>query len=174
MESKLSEAELADLIEAVRACARELRFTIGELHNDLGVTAAVRSVKEHLRQKGPSTVPDIARAKSVSRQNIQVIVDSLLQSGLVSIKPNPVHKRSSLVALTKKGESTFDEVLRRGHVPVEPVRHTGREGLRTGRPLLDGERDLGEHLAGQREEDGFADADRLQLQRDGLRKFAQV
>jgi DNA-binding MarR family transcriptional regulator len=115
MTSKHPADELASLVEKVRACFRELRRTGDDLHEDLGVTAAMRAVMEHIRRNGPATVPDIARNKSVSRQGIQVLVDSLGRSRLASIEPNPAHKRSSLVALTRKGETAFDEILRREH-----------------------------------------------------------
>jgi len=49
------------------------------------------------------TVPDIARERSTSRQNIQILVDKLEAVGRVESVPNPAHKRSDLVRLTSEG-----------------------------------------------------------------------
>lgn len=51
------------------------------------------------------SVPDAARARSVSRQLIQQQVDALLDRKLVQREPNPAHKRSSLIALTDRGRA---------------------------------------------------------------------
>ena len=59
---------------------------------------------------GPRTVPDIARSKSVTRQHIQLLVDELATSDLVELKPNPAHRRSPLIALSRKGEALFASV----------------------------------------------------------------
>jgi hypothetical protein len=49
------------------------------------------------------TVPDIARERSTSRQNIQILVDKLEAGGRVESMANPAHKRSALVRLTSEG-----------------------------------------------------------------------
>ena len=64
-----------------------------------------RSIMKSLGELGSQTVPQMARARSVSRQHIQRIVDELKSDGLVRSTPNPAHRRSSLIALTRKGES---------------------------------------------------------------------
>lgn len=95
------------LILAVRSCFRELRAFGDALHADIGITAAMRAVMEHLAERGAATVPDIARAKQVTRQNIQVLADALIAAGLAEARENPGHRRSGLVALTGRGEKTF-------------------------------------------------------------------
>jgi DNA-binding MarR family transcriptional regulator len=67
-------------------------------------------VMKSLVQEGPHTVPDIARARPISRQHCQTIVNHLAAKGLVEFLENPRHKRSPLVAMTKKGRKHFDEV----------------------------------------------------------------
>src|SRR5205823_5328134 len=49
------------------------------------------------------TVPRIARQRSTSRQNIQILVDRLEADGRVELQRNPAHKRSALVCLTTQG-----------------------------------------------------------------------
>lgn len=65
--------------------------------------AAEYSVLDILHTAGPMTVPDIARERSTSRQNIQILVDKLEAGKRVETVPNPAHKRSDLVRLTSEG-----------------------------------------------------------------------
>lgn len=97
----------------IRACFNRLKVLGGVLHHDLGVTAAMRAVVEALYESGEQTVPHIARSKSVTRQHIQVIVNDLVEAGLVVTRANPGDKRSPLVALTKKGRTVFERMRQR-------------------------------------------------------------
>lgn len=105
--------ELVGLIGDVRHLFHLLRMTADELHRSLGVTAALRAVLESLSRGGPQTVPAMARARPVSRQHIQVIVDRLLAQGLVELRDNPAHRKSSLVALTTKGRQMMKTITAR-------------------------------------------------------------
>jgi len=66
---------------------------------------------EILGRFGPRTVPQIARMRGTSRQNIQIVVNRLDREGHVELRPNPAHKRSDLVLLTEKGRAAAEEVL---------------------------------------------------------------
>lgn len=104
---------LESVIRAIRLCFGNLRVMGDDLHADIGVTSALRAVMESLAPDREATVPDIARSKLVSRQNVQVLVDSLATKRLVEMRPNPAHKRSPLVALTPLGRETFQTMRRR-------------------------------------------------------------
>lgn len=80
---------------------------------DLGLTASLRAVLEHLGEFGPQTAPQIAREKAVRRQSIQALVDQLLELGLVSALDNPAHRRSALIAMTPQGQALFRKVQAR-------------------------------------------------------------
>jgi DNA-binding MarR family transcriptional regulator len=58
---------------------------------------------------GPVTVPQIARERSTSRQNIQILVDRLEKEGRVELHQNPAHKKSGLVSLTRHGKKCLEE-----------------------------------------------------------------
>ena len=60
-------------------------------------------VLDIINRSGPLTVPQIARQRSTSRQNIQILVDRLEMDGRVALQGNPAHKRSALVCLTEEG-----------------------------------------------------------------------
>jgi DNA-binding MarR family transcriptional regulator len=106
-------SELEAVVVAVRACFAELRTVGDAMHGRLGITSAMRSVMEQLMSNSGATVPDMARAKRVSRQNIQVLVDALIALGLVEERDNPEHKRSALIRLTRKGKAAFQDMAER-------------------------------------------------------------
>ena len=113
--------DLYQLIRHIRSCFHQLKALGDELHGDLGVTVAMRAVMETLAEDGEQTVPQIARLKAVSRQHIQVNVDVLAKTHLVTFRDNPGHKRSPFIALTPKGHTTFAKMRRREGVVLEQV-----------------------------------------------------
>ena len=97
----------------VRTLFHQMKALADAVHADIGPTASMRGVMETLAAGGAATVPQMARARPVSRQHIQLIVDELLAAKLVELRPNPAHKRSPLVALTPKGDATFRKMTGR-------------------------------------------------------------
>lgn len=112
---------LYQVIRNVRSTFHQLKTLGDELHGNRGITAAMRAVMESLAEAGEQTVPQMARAKSVSRQHIQVNVDALEQAGLVRLGNNPGHQRSPFIALTGKGRATFASIRRREETPLDQI-----------------------------------------------------
>jgi len=106
-------SDLYWVIRGVRRLFHALSNVAEEAHRDLGVTPSQRAVIEDLADGRAATVPQLARIKGVSRQHIQVLVNGLLEAGLVELKENPAHRVSALVALTPAGQSRFEEIRRR-------------------------------------------------------------
>src|SRR5262245_18778371 len=111
---------MMDAMDAVEALLNEVRLTFHravqvaeELHAAEPITVGQRAILEYLRRSVPSAVPAIARARLVTRQHVQVLVNGLLDEGLVELRPNPVHLRSSLVALTPAGERAIGRMKKR-------------------------------------------------------------
>ena len=73
----------------------------------------MRAVLEHLDETGRQTVPQIARAKGVSRQHIQMLVNALAAAALVAASDNPADRRSPHVALTREGKAAFRRIRKR-------------------------------------------------------------
>jgi DNA-binding MarR family transcriptional regulator len=65
---------------------------------------------EILSYAGSITVPEIGRVKSVSRQHIQLVVNTLLEMNLIKRQNNPNDKRTYLVSLTSLGRDTYDAI----------------------------------------------------------------
>jgi DNA-binding MarR family transcriptional regulator len=79
---------------------------------DLGITAAERAIMEFLIRDQKLTVPDIAKRYKVSRQHVQVTVNSLLEKKLVISEENPGHRRSALLRLSPGGKRLFRRIGR--------------------------------------------------------------
>ncbi len=101
------------LIQQIRGAFHELGALSDSMNSDVWVTAAMRAVIETLSRSGPQTVPQIANAKTVSRQHIQVLADALAKKNFIQFLDNPGHKRSKLVSLTSSGARVFGEIIRR-------------------------------------------------------------
>ena len=86
---------------------------MSELHGMGDNSAGQRAVLESIARRGPQTVPQLARARPVSRQHIQVLVNALQERTLVRLVNNPAHKRSHLVELTRKGAALLGAMQRR-------------------------------------------------------------
>ncbi len=65
-----------------------------------------------LTLEGPRTVPQIARARTVTRQRIQKLADEMAALGLVEFVDNPAHRRSRLLRLTPTGEEAYHALSR--------------------------------------------------------------
>jgi DNA-binding MarR family transcriptional regulator len=105
--------EFDQFIGALRAAFFALRAISNQLLADLDCTAAERSLLEELDREGPQTVPDLARARAISRQTMQKTVDRLIARRWLVVQPNPRHQRSSLLALAPAGSRIFIEARAR-------------------------------------------------------------
>ncbi len=76
-------------------------------------SAGRRSILKSLASGGPQTVPQMARARAVSRQHIQKLVHGLRADGLVDLLDNPAHRRSRLVSISDAGRRECDANARR-------------------------------------------------------------
>lgn len=107
------EPEIGELMDATVALFHRLRAAAAELHRGGELTAARRGVLQGLLRHGEQTVPEMARARPVSRQHIQSLVNGLEADGLVELSDNPAHKRSRLVRITRTGRELLEGMQRR-------------------------------------------------------------
>ena len=74
------------------------------------------------RQFGPQTVPQIARANTTSRQNVQIQVNRLTAGGWLELTGNPAHRRSALVCLTRQGRAALASTTDKDSKFIEALR----------------------------------------------------
>lgn len=106
-------ANLMAVMDETRKLFHRMRVAAEQLHRQGGMSGGRRGILRDLDRLGPQTVPQMARARPVSRQHIQTLVDQLRGEGQVEFMENPAHKRSHLVRLTPKGKELVDEMNRR-------------------------------------------------------------
>jgi len=104
---------MEELIDELRLSLHRVAQVSEELHRDEAVTTGMRAVLEFLLLHADSSVPAIARSRHVTRQLIQQLVNALLEKQLVELRDNPAHRRSQLVALTKRGRDTIQRMKKR-------------------------------------------------------------
>lgn len=92
------------VIRVVKSLAKKLEILNNQLHGQTSLRSGRRSIMEYLSKNGPSTVPNISRDLSVSRQYIQVEVNSLLSRDIIKTLCNPGHRRSNFFSLTQRGK----------------------------------------------------------------------
>jgi len=117
--TKVAESESYQIIWLVRRLFRALSQKSNENLEGFGISVADRAVMEFLYPEKKLSVPEIADQYKVSRQHIQVTVNSLLEIGLVETKDNPRHKRSPLIMLNAKGRKLFAAVLKKDEEAVK-------------------------------------------------------
>ena len=107
MQSQSSRHEVTWLI---RRLCRPLAQLAERYLTAHGLAAADRAVLEFLDRDDALSVPELAARYQVSRQHIQVTVNTLLEDGFLESRPNPRHKRSPLFALSPVGRELFRKI----------------------------------------------------------------
>ena len=105
--------EIETLLNEVRLLYHRMVQVAEEIHSDEPVTLGMRAVLEFLLKNGPTTVPEIARSRFVTRQHIQTLVNELRAGDFLTLEDNPSHRRSFLVTLTGEGARMIRRMRRR-------------------------------------------------------------
>lgn len=95
-------AHLLDQLNLVSTQVRRVRLS--------SLPSSAQAVLEALEENGPQSVPQLARGRQTSRQNIQVIVNRLKAQGWVITAANPAHKHSPIVSLTTKATQALGPI----------------------------------------------------------------
>ena len=101
-----------DLVQRIITCSHRLSVVgreMGAVTSRGGAWGLMRS----LRENGPSTIPELARSRPVSRQHIRLLSQTLVHRGWVEQCANPGHRRSFLLRLTANGETALLAMDRR-------------------------------------------------------------
>jgi DNA-binding MarR family transcriptional regulator len=107
-----AESPFDSLINETVSLFHRLRVVADQIHHRGEMTGALRSILRSLDKLGEQTVPQMARARAVSRQHVQALVNQLVGERLVEFITNPAHKRSPLARLTTLGKKTVDAMNR--------------------------------------------------------------
>ncbi len=105
--------ELTLLFDEIRLTFNTLAEMTDLLHQDEGITVGMRAVMEFLAMQGPHTVPEVARARGVTRQRIQILANELVENDFAVLLENPTHKRSAKLDLSQKGHAAMTRMAAR-------------------------------------------------------------
>jgi DNA-binding MarR family transcriptional regulator len=100
------------VIESARHFMNQMNEVSAEIHKKIGINSGSRGVLLLLNEFGSLASPQLAREMAVSRQYLQKTINMMEKRGLVELKENPAHKKSSLVTLTVLGERTLASLLK--------------------------------------------------------------
>ena len=126
-----------EVVWLIRRLFRAMAAAADDYLADAGISVAERAVLEFLHADEALSVPAIARRYNVSRQHVQVTVNSLIEKGLVRRVANPKHKRSHLIRLSRLGRDAFREIRRNEAAIVgELFADIDEPGLRATRQTL--------------------------------------
>jgi DNA-binding MarR family transcriptional regulator len=113
--------EAYQIVWLIRRLFRALGQKSNERLQPFGISAADRAVLEFLYPDEALSVPEIAARYQVSRQHVQVTVNSLIDGRLLTANDNPRHKRSPLIALTAKGRKLFTSIREQDEEIVDKI-----------------------------------------------------
>ncbi|HWW00157.1 MAG TPA: MarR family transcriptional regulator [Candidatus Acidoferrum sp.] len=134
---------VAALLTEVNALAIRLNQAGRGQDSANGLPAAAYGVLQLLQRHGPHTVPQLARRRSTSRQNIQIVINRLKSQGCVELANNPAHRRSALVNLTSGGQALLIQGAQGYHRMLETLASAiGESELASATRLLNGIRQL--------------------------------
>ncbi|NDV21368.1 MarR family winged helix-turn-helix transcriptional regulator [Desulfovibrio sp. JC022] len=78
------------------------------IHMESGLSKAQKINLAHLITSGPMTVSDLAFARGVSRQSVQVGATVMVDQGYVRMIDNPRHKKAKLLEVTDYGRELYE------------------------------------------------------------------
>jgi len=102
--------ELRAVVDETIALFHRVRYVAEQIYGNEGRSTARRGLLRGLARYGPRSVPQLARARSVTRQHTQEVVDKLVADGLAELVPNPAHARSPLVRATRRGVALVEQM----------------------------------------------------------------
>jgi DNA-binding MarR family transcriptional regulator len=106
MQVEAEESAFNQLINETVQLFHRLKIVADEVHQQGVMSGGLRGILRQLNKLSEQTVPQMARDRSVSRQNVQMLVNQLADE-------NPAHKRSPFVRLTTAGKKAVEAMNRR-------------------------------------------------------------
>ncbi len=105
--------QLAEVLAVLGPLYRKCQRVVEESQGIEGASIGVRAILDMLRIHGDMTVPQMAQSQALSRQFVQRMTNEARDNAWVELRPNPRHKRSSIVSLTAAGSSVIETIARR-------------------------------------------------------------
>lgn len=102
------DGDVRAIVDEAVALFWRVRYVADHIHVTGGRSETARGVLRGLVRYGARTVPQLAFARSVTRQHTQEVVDGLIADGFVRRVANPAHARSWLIEPTARGVAAVE------------------------------------------------------------------
>lgn len=104
------DGDLRAVLDEAVALFWRVRYVADQIHTAGGRSETARGVLRGLVRYGARTVPQLAFARSVTRQHMQAVVDDLVADGLARKVDNPEHRRSKVIEPTRRGATVVAQL----------------------------------------------------------------
>ena len=94
----------------IHVTANKMRNNFNEFLKPYNIYTEQFSVLCSLNEYGTSTISQLAEYNFKDKPSTSRVVDSLLKKEFILRDPSPTDRRSSLISLSKKGQSLHDEI----------------------------------------------------------------
>lgn len=102
---------LYDFIWMIRPLVAQIEEAAALGLQGTGLSVRKRAILEILARDGSQSVPALAQTLQIKRQYVQLLVNEVILAGLAEKRPNPRHRRSPLIVLTKAGGELIQDVM---------------------------------------------------------------
>jgi MarR family 2-MHQ and catechol resistance regulon transcriptional repressor len=109
----------AQVLFAVRALAQRINDDATERLAKLGLTARQYNYLSVIYVEGSATTNEIGKLIHTANPSVTSMLNGLEREGLISRKPHPTDRRSSIVRLTARGKALYERAFRLHHDPME-------------------------------------------------------
>ncbi|NUO54666.1 MAG: hypothetical protein HOV80_37985 [Polyangiaceae bacterium] len=103
---------IQSVVDETIALYQWLAWVADRLYGEEARGASRRWILRRLDREGPRTVSGLARLRSVRRQSLQPIVDTMVSERLLVLVANPNDARAPLVALSTRGRAVVTSLDR--------------------------------------------------------------
>lgn len=109
----------AQVLFAVRALAQRINDDTTERLAKLGLTARQYNYLSVIYVEGSATTNEIGKLIHTANPSVTSMLNGLEREGLISRKPHPTDRRSSIVTLTPRGKALYERAFQLHHDPME-------------------------------------------------------
>jgi len=95
-------------MDAIRRIVQVIRETSRAAEKDVGLTGARLFVLQRLLAGGPATIGELAERTATHQSSVSVVVQRLVDSGLVSRGASADDRRRRVVTLTRRGRAVAE------------------------------------------------------------------
>jgi len=100
-------------VRELRSLTHRFQTMSSLLHGENNIPVSWRTILATLEEGGAHTIPQLAMLRSVSRQQIQIVVRAIEREGLIETRPNAMHRTSRLIVLSENGKRRLVELRRK-------------------------------------------------------------